>query len=133
MLSAYTRTHLQASTQPKAQTTYRLHGDFDKQIDSSGHRHSALGRRTAEQIRLAFILGIGAALQPQQQIFSLLSSSLFSLPCSSEACPCSCREGLAPSVHSQKPHSVAPTPHPSPPGATCYLVGPYLSLRENEM
>lgn len=65
------------------------HGDFDKQIDFSGHplMHSALGRWTAAQISPALILGLRVALQPQQQIFPLLSSPLFSLLYSSEVCP----------------------------------------------
>lgn len=114
-----------AHNQRHKQLTDCRHGDFDKQIDSSGHRlrHSALGRRTAAQICPAFIRGIWVALQPQQQIFCLLSSAPFSLPRSAEACPCSCRKGSAPSGCSQKPHSVTSFSSPTWPCRSYMLFG----------
>lgn len=103
----YTHTHIQRNTQPKAQITYRAQTQWLWQTNrlQRTRTHSSLGKRAAVQICPTLILGIWVALQQQQQIFPLLSSSLFSLPYLSEACPGSGRRGSAAPWYGQH-HSI---------------------------
>lgn len=120
----YTHIYKVIHNQKCKKLTEWRHGDFDKQTDSSGHIliHSALGRWTAAQICPALIHGIWVALQTQQQTFPLLSSSLFSLPYSSEACPGGGKRGSAASWYGQEPLQSSFFPC-LPLGAICWLRG----------